>query len=104
LVHIASRCIRSKSCTEWALTFGFEAKYERNSNVPKGELEFTFKTAGLEFESTSYQWRNATTGAVVYDNQINAAQDAAPTTAIVGGTIRIHKENDNDEKGNNDQK
>jgi hypothetical protein len=130
------------------LTFGFEAKYERNSNVPKGELEFTFKTAGLEFESTSYQWLvvtsprakirglgtinhrgsyafevtavdghaigggnvdklrlrvwNATTGAVVYDNQMNAAQDAAPTTAIVGGTIRIHK--DNDEKGNNDQK
>jgi hypothetical protein len=45
---------------------------------------------------------NATTGALVYDNQMNAAQDAAPTTAIVGGTIRIHK--DNDEKGNNDQK
>jgi CSLREA domain-containing protein len=132
------------------LTFGLEAKYERNSNVPKGELEFTFKTAGLEFESTSYQWLvvtsprakirglgtinhrgsyafevtvvdghaigggnvdrlrlrvwNATTGAVVYDNQMNAAQDAAPTTAIVGGTIRIHKDNDNDEKGNNDQK
>jgi hypothetical protein len=132
------------------LTFGFEAKYERNSNVPKGEMEFTFKTAGLEFESTSYQWLvvtsprakirglgtinhrggyafevtavdghaigggnvdklrlrvwNATTGAGVYDNQMNAAQDAAPTTAIVGGTIRIHKDNDNDEKGNNDQK
>ncbi len=118
------------------LEFEFEAKYQKKSNVPKGDLDFSFKTAGLEFESTSYQWLvvtgakaqlrglgtinrhgtyafevtaidgkaigggnvdkvrirvwNEATGALVYDNQMNAAPNAAPTTAIVG-SIKIKK-------------
>ena len=126
------------------LDFEFEAGYEKKSNVPKGDLDFSFKTAGLEFESTSYAWLvvtspkaqirglgtinrrgnygfevtaidgkaigggsvdkvrlrvwNAATGAVVYDSQMNAAQDAPPTTAIVG-SIKIKK---SDGKDNDD--
>jgi len=32
-----------------------------------------------------------TTGEVIYDNMINAEDDADPTTAIVGGKIVVHK-------------
>jgi len=35
-------------------------------------------------------WDKAT-GAIVYDNQMGAADDANPTTAIQGGSIVIHK-------------
>jgi hypothetical protein len=34
---------------------------------------------------------NKTSGDVVYDSQMGAALDAAPTTALGGGSITIHK-------------
>jgi hypothetical protein len=34
---------------------------------------------------------DSTTGTIVYDNQLGAADDAAATTAITGGSIVIHK-------------
>jgi hypothetical protein len=36
-------------------------------------------------------WHKAT-GAIVYDNQLGAADDDAPTTALGGGSIVIHKQ------------
>lgn len=35
-------------------------------------------------------WEKAS-GALVYDNQLDAPEDADPTTAIGGGSIVIHK-------------
>jgi hypothetical protein len=32
-----------------------------------------------------------TAGAIVYDNQLNAPDDAKPSTALGGGSIVIHK-------------
>jgi hypothetical protein len=34
---------------------------------------------------------DAVTGAVVYDNLLNASENADPTTAIGGGSIVVHK-------------
>jgi hypothetical protein len=34
---------------------------------------------------------NKTSGDVVYDDQMGAALDAAPTTALGGGSISVHK-------------
>jgi len=37
-------------------TFGFVSKYRKGANVPTGNTEFQFKTADLDFHSTSYDW------------------------------------------------
>ena len=36
--------------------FGFVSKYKKGANVPTGQTEFQFKTAGLNFHSSSYEW------------------------------------------------
>jgi VCBS repeat-containing protein len=36
--------------------FGFVSKYQKGANVPTGDTEFQFQTAGLNFKSTSYDW------------------------------------------------
>ncbi len=36
--------------------FGFVAKYQKGATVPTGNTEFQFKTAALNFSSTSYEW------------------------------------------------
>ena len=33
---------------------------------------------------------NGTDGAIVYDNQLGAADDGTPTTVLGGGSIQIH--------------
>jgi predicted extracellular nuclease len=115
-------------------TFGFVAKYQKGANVPTGNTQFQFQAAGLNFQSTSYEWlviagakaqykgsgtingggsygfmltaidgdRNGTsdrlrlkiwdkaTSAVVYDNQVGAADGADPSTVLGGGSIVIH--------------
>jgi hypothetical protein len=116
--------------------FGFVSKYQKGTTVPSGKTEFQFHAAGMNFNSTVYQWLvvsgataqfkgsgtingggdygfllsavdgqvnggggvdkfrikiwNKATGAVVYDNQMGAADDAVASTAIAGGSIVIH--------------
>ncbi len=36
--------------------FGFESKYKKGQSTPDGHTKFSFKTADLKFESTSYDW------------------------------------------------
>jgi PKD repeat protein len=36
--------------------FGFVSKYKKGANVPTGNTEFVFKTANLNFHSSSYDW------------------------------------------------
>ncbi len=115
--------------------FGFVSKYQKGATVPTGNTEFEFKAAGMNFNSTAYEWLviagakakykgegtiNGTgnygffltaidgqvsgsgsidkfrikiwdkvTGATVYDNNIDRADDAEPTTALGGGSIVI---------------
>jgi hypothetical protein len=111
-------------------TFGFVSKYQKGQSKPGGNTQFEFRTAGLDFRSSSYEWLvvagskamfkgagmlngtgsygfliSANDGApdrfrikiwdktrgdaVIYDNQLGAADDAAPTTAISSGQITI---------------
>ena len=37
-------------------TFGFVAKYKKGAQTPDGNTEFQFKSADLNFHSTSYEW------------------------------------------------
>lgn len=37
-------------------TFGFVAKYRKGAQTPDGNTEFQFKSADLNFHSTSYEW------------------------------------------------
>jgi hypothetical protein len=36
--------------------FGFVSKYAKGATKPSGQTEFQFKTAGLDFHSTFYEW------------------------------------------------
>gem|GEM_PF-4741099 len=36
--------------------FGFVSKYQKGATVPKGNTEFVFHAAGMNFSSTSYEW------------------------------------------------
>jgi len=37
-------------------TFAFVSRYKPNTKVPTGQTEFQFKSAGLTFNSSSYEW------------------------------------------------
>lgn len=37
-------------------SFGFNSKYKQGASVPSGETQFIFRTADLNFQSTSYDW------------------------------------------------
>jgi len=41
---------------EGKANFGFVSKYKKGADVPTGNTEFQFKTANLDFHSTSYDW------------------------------------------------
>lgn len=41
---------------EGKANFGFVSKYKKGANVPMGNTEFLFQTAGLNFRSTNYDW------------------------------------------------
>ncbi|MGH7726918.1 MAG: immunoglobulin-like domain-containing protein [Candidatus Eiseniibacteriota bacterium] len=47
---------RPNPALEGKANFGFVSKYHRGSRVPTGETEFQFKTAGLNFHSSAYEW------------------------------------------------
>jgi hypothetical protein len=36
--------------------FGFVSKYQKGSDVPTGNTEFQFQSAGFNFKSTVYEW------------------------------------------------
>ncbi|MHC4540698.1 MAG: PKD domain-containing protein [Planctomycetota bacterium] len=41
---------------EGKASFGFVSKYRKGAKEPTGQIEFVFKTADLNFHSTSYDW------------------------------------------------
>jgi len=117
--------------------FGFVAKYVQGAQKPVGTTEFRFNAAGLNFQSSSYQWLvvagaqakykgvgtvngvdgygfmisaidgalpggggqdkfrmkiwEVSTEELIYDNQLDAPEDAEPTTILGGGSIVIHR-------------
>ena len=56
-------------------TFGFVSRYQKGANVPTGNTEFQFQEAGLDYQSTDYQWLVISGGKAQYkgDGTINGA-------------------------------
>jgi alpha-tubulin suppressor-like RCC1 family protein len=54
----ADACVLSSACSgaSGKATFGFVAKYQHGANAPSGTTEFQFRTGGITFRSTSYDW------------------------------------------------
>ena len=66
----------------WRGVFGFASEAEATT------LLIALLTAA-KFRIKIWDKNNA--DAIVYDNQLNAGDDANPTTALAGGSIVIHK-------------
>ena len=68
----------------------------KGATTPTGQTEFQFKAGDLNFHSQSYEWlviahhRAQYQGTGTIDG---GADDGDPTTAIGGGSIVIHSNN-----------
>ena len=58
-------------------TFGFQSRYERGASIPRGNTEFHFHAASLNFNSTAYEWLVVAGAKAQYkgSGQINGAGD-----------------------------
>ncbi len=93
---VASLNFKSKSY-DWLVVSGAKAQYKGTGTINGGgDYGFLLTATDGQLDGTGIDkfrikiWDKAT-GAVVYDNQTNATDDAAPTTAISGGQIHIKK-------------
>ena len=55
-IYSSAGAFAADESLEGKATFGFVSKYAKGATVPTGDTSFVFHAAGLEFESTSYQW------------------------------------------------
>ena len=85
---------------EWLVVANHKAKYKGVGTI-NGSGNYGFMLSAIDEELTPSTdvdlfrikiWDKDDNDAVVYDNQMDAADDADPTTAIGGGNIKIHKE------------
>ena len=47
---------RAKPAVSGKVSYGFTSKYFRNATNPKGETQFEFKLAGLEFNALTFDY------------------------------------------------
>ena len=62
--------------------FGFASKYEKGTNVPRGNTEFQFKAGHMNFHSSSYDW-------LVVDQNGSSAQFKGSGTVNGSGTYKF---------------
>jgi PKD repeat protein len=83
---------------EWLVIAGAKAMYKGSGTI-NGGGDYAFMLSAIDGQQPGGGgvdrfririWDKAT-GVVIYDNQIGAADDANPTTALGGGNITIHK-------------
>jgi PKD repeat protein len=81
---------------DWLVIAGSKAKFKGTGTI-NGEGSFGFMISAIDGNDDGVDdtfrikiWDKANDDAVVYDNQIDADDDAAPTTALGGGQIVIH--------------
>ena len=80
---------------DWLVVGGAKARFKGTGTV-NGSGNYGFMLTAIDGQNGSPDrfrikiW-NKDTGVVVYDNQMGAADDADPTTALGGGSIVIHK-------------
>jgi PKD repeat protein len=83
---------------EWLVIAGAKAMYKGSGTI-NGGGDYAFMLSAIDGQQPGgggvdrFRIRiwDKTTGTVIYDNQIGAADDANPTTALGGGSITIHK-------------
>lgn len=81
---------------EWLVVAGSKAMY-RGEGTVNGAGRYGFQVTvvdgrreGTKVDRFRMRIWDAATGAVVYDNELGATDDATPTTALSGGSIVIH--------------
>lgn len=85
------------SAYEWLVIAGARAQYKGTGTI-NGAGEYGFLLTAIDGQVNGgggidrFRIRiwDRVTGASVYDNQVGASDDAAPTTALGGGSITIH--------------
>ena len=83
---------------DWLVVGGAKAQYKGLGTV-NGQGNYRFMLTVIDGDVNGgggvdrFRLRvwNEATGGVVYDNQMNAPDDATPSTALGGGSIVIHK-------------
>ena len=85
---------------DWLVIAGSKAKYKGIGTI-NGEGNYGFMLSAIDAGITPQKddvdtfrikiWDKDDGDTVVYDNQLGAAEDANPSTAIAGGSIVIHK-------------
>ena len=89
--HVADLNFKSTSY-DWLVIAGSKAKYKGTGTI-NGMGEYGFMLSAIDGSPDMFRikiWDKATEE-VVYDNQLEAADDADPVTAIEGGSIVVHK-------------
>ncbi len=83
---------------QWLVISGARARYKGNGTI-NGTGNYGFMLTAIDGQISGGGgtdkfrikiWDKNNAGAVVYDNQLGAADDATPTTVIQGGSIVIH--------------
>jgi hypothetical protein len=83
---------------DWLVVAGAKAKFKGIGTI-NGAGEYAFMLSAVDGESLGGEavdlfrikiWDKAS-GEIVYDNQMDAPEDADPTTALGGGSIVVHK-------------
>lgn len=88
----------SSTSYEWLVIAGAKAQYKGLGTI-NGAGEYRFMLTAIDGQVTGgggvdrirIRIWDAASGDVIYDNEIGAAPDAAPTTAINSGSIVVHK-------------
>jgi PKD repeat protein len=95
--HAASMNFQSTNY-EWLVVSGAKAQYKGNGTI-NGAGNYGFMLSAIDGQVSGgggtdkfrIKISNKTSGILVYDNQLGAVDDAAPTTVIGGGSIVVHK-------------
>lgn len=76
---------------EWLIVAGSKAMFKGSGTI-NGAGDYAFMVSAIDGSPDRFRIRiwDKTTGTVIYDNQIGAADDANPTMALGGGSITIH--------------
>ena len=88
---------------DWLVIAGHKAMYKGTGTI-NGMGEYKFMLSAIDadindndsFDADRFRikiWDKDNSDTIVYDNNLGDADDADPTTAIVGGSIVIHKAN-----------
>lgn len=89
--HVANMNFKSTSY-DWLVIAGMKAQYKGTGTI-NGVGEYKFMLTATDGTPDKFRIKiwDKSTGEIIYDNMLGAADNATPSTAIQGGSIVIHK-------------